>query len=60
MWKTSGSLCDNVLHLKRNLNARAVLALQVEFSRIEQDIAVLITQVRKSIATADAFIASMQ
>ena len=35
-------------------------SVQVEFSRIEQDIEVLITGTRKSIATSDAFIASMQ
>lgn len=54
------ALNDNVLYLKHNLNARAVASLQVEFSRIEQDIEVLITEMRKSIATSDAFIASMQ
>ncbi|MEP4147246.1 MAG: DUF2959 domain-containing protein [Halioglobus sp.] len=51
---------DNVLYLKHNLNAKAVASLQVEFSRIEQDIEVLIAEMRKSIATSDAFIASMK
>lgn len=51
---------DNVLYLKHNLNAKAVASLQVEFSRIEQDIEVLIVEMRKSIASSDAFIASMK
>lgn len=51
---------DNVLYLKHNLNAKAVASLQVEFSRIEQDIEVLIVETRKSIASSDAFIASMK
>ncbi|EEB79559.1 hypothetical protein GPB2148_2491 [marine gamma proteobacterium HTCC2148] len=51
---------DNVLYLKHNLNAKAVASLQVEFSRIEQDIKVLIVEMRKSIASSDAFIASMK
>ena len=51
---------DNVLYLKHNLNAKAVASLQVEFSRIEQDIEVLIVEMRKSIAFSDAFIASMK
>ena len=51
---------DNVLYLKHNLNAKAVASLQVEFSRIEQDIQVLIVEMRKSIASSDAFIASMK
>ena len=51
---------DNVLYLKHNLNAKAVASLQVEFSRIEQDIEILIAEMRNSIATSDAFIASMK
>ena len=51
---------DNVLYLKHNLNAKAVASLQVEFSRIEQDTEVLIVEMRKSIASSDAFIASMK
>ena len=51
---------DNVLYLKHKLNAKAVASLQVEFSRIEQDIEVLIVEMRKSIASSDAFIASMK
>lgn len=51
---------DNVLYLKHNLNAQAVASLQVEFGRIEGDIEALIVEMRKAIASSDAFIASMQ
>jgi len=54
------ALNDNVLYLKHNLNARAVASLQVEFGRIENDIEALIVEMRKAIASSDAFIASMQ
>ncbi len=54
------ALNDNVLYLKHNLNARAVASLQVEFRQIEQDIELLIREMRKAIATSDAFIESMQ
>ena len=39
---------------------QVVAALQVEFKQIENDIAVLIQEMRKAIATSDAFIESMQ
>lgn len=54
------ALNDNVLYLKHNLNARAVASLQVEFRQIENDIEVLIREMRKAIASSDAFIESMQ
>jgi len=54
------ALKDNVLYLKHNLNARAVASLKVEFKSIENDIDVLIQEMRKAIASSDAFIASMQ
>jgi hypothetical protein len=54
------ALNDNVLYLKHNLNAKAVAALQVEFRAIEDDIEVLIAEMRKSIASSNAFIDSMQ
>lgn len=54
------ALNDNVLYLKHNLNAQAVASLQVEFGRIENDIEALIVEMRKAIASSDAFIASMQ
>ncbi len=54
------ALNDNVLYLKHNLNAKAVASLQVEFGNIERDIELLIAEMRKAIASSDAFIASMQ
>lgn len=54
------ALKDNVLYLKHNLNARAVASLKVEFKSIEQDIDVLIREMRKAIASSDEFIASMK
>ena len=54
------ALKDNVLYLKHNLNARAVASLKVEFGRIEKDIAVLIADMRRSIASSNEFIESMQ
>lgn len=54
------ALKDNVLYLKHNLNARAVAALKVEFGRIEKDIAALVADMRRSIASSNQFIESMQ
>ena len=54
------ALKDNVLYLKHNLNARAVASLKVEFKAIEDDIEALISEMRKAIASSDAFIESMQ
>jgi HSP90 family molecular chaperone len=54
------ALNDNVLYLKHNLNARAVASLQVEFESIENDIGVLIEEMRKSIEVSDAFIENLQ
>ena len=54
------ALKDNVLYLKHNLNARAVAALKVEFGRIEKDIAALVAEMRRSIASSNQFIESMQ
>ena len=54
------ALKDNVLYLKHNLNARAVSSLKVEFTSLENDIDLLIQEMRKAIASSDAFIASMQ
>ncbi|MEM0954461.1 MAG: DUF2959 domain-containing protein [Pseudomonadota bacterium] len=54
------ALKDNVLYLKHNLNARAVAALKTEFSQIDQEIDVLIVEMRKAIASSDAFIDSLQ
>ena len=54
------ALKDNVLYLKHNLNARAVAALKVEFGRIEKDITALVAEMRRSIASSNQFIESMQ
>ena len=54
------ALKDNVLFLKHNLNARAIASLKTEFQAIEQDVELLIAEMRKAIASSDAFIDSMQ
>jgi len=54
------ALKDNVLYLKHNLNARAVSALKLEFRQIDQDIDLLVAEVRKAIASSDEFIDSLQ
>ena len=50
---------DQVLYLKHNLNAQAIGALETEVSSIETDILGLISEMDKSIAEADAFIAAL-
>ena len=47
---------DQVLYLKHNLNAQAILSLKQEFGAIKSDIAVLIKEMEKSIKEADSFI----
>ena len=54
------ALKDNVLYLKHNLNARAVASLKVELGAIENDIEVLIQEMRKSIDASNAFIDSLE
>ena len=54
------ALKDNVLFLKHNLNAQAIASLKTEFQVIEQDVEALIVEMRKAIASSDAFIDSMQ
>ena len=54
------SLNDNVLYLKHNLNAQSIASLKTEFKTIEGNIDALIVEMRKAIASSDAFIASMQ
>ncbi len=53
------ALHDNVLFLKHNLNASAIGALQGELGQIEQEVAVLIEEMKASIAVSDEFIAEM-
>lgn len=51
---------DQVLFLKHNLNARAIGSLEIERSRIEERVAVLIKEMETAINEADAFIADLQ
>lgn len=51
---------DQVLYLKHNLNAKAIASLEGELASIRADVDRLITDMEKSIAEADAFIASME
>ena len=50
---------DQVLFLKHNLNAQAVASLQDELSVVENEIAILIQEMERSIEEADAFIQQM-
>ena len=50
---------DQVLYLKHNLNFSAIAALEGEASTIESNVDVLIADMNRSIAEADAFIAAM-
>jgi SMC interacting uncharacterized protein involved in chromosome segregation len=50
---------DQVLFLKHNLNARAVSSLQNELATVENEIAVLVKEMERSINEADAFIKDM-
>lgn len=50
---------DQVLFLKHNLNARAVASLQDELTTVENEIAVLVKEMERSINEADAFIQEM-
>ena len=49
-----------MLYLKHNLNAQAIASLKLEFRQIDQDIDVLVAEVRKAIASSDEFIDSLQ
>lgn len=54
-----GAFGDQVLLLKHSLNAQAIASLQDTVVKIEADVGNLIKEMEKSIAEADAFIASM-
>jgi len=54
------SLQDNVLHLKHNLNANAVSALQGELTNIKTDVDSLIKEMNEAIKQSDAFIATIR
>jgi hypothetical protein len=51
---------DQVLYLKHNLNAQAIVSLQSELATIETDVARLIREMEASIKEADSFIRSME
>lgn len=51
---------DQVLYLKHNLNAKAIASLEGELTTIRSDVAVLIKEMEKSIAEADAFIKTLE
>lgn len=53
-------LRDQVLFLKHNLNARAILAIQSELAEIEGDVARLIREMEVSIKEADSFIGTLE
>jgi len=55
-----GAFSDHVLFLKHNLNAQAIASLQGDAGAIEDDVALLIADMEKSIAEADAFLAQME
>ncbi len=50
---------DQVLFLKHNLNAQAVASLQDELATVENEIAILIREMERSIEEADIFIKQM-
>ncbi|NOT31280.1 MAG: DUF2959 domain-containing protein [Planctomycetes bacterium] len=54
------ALRDHVTFLKHNLNARAIASLQKSLFSIESNVDALVVDMEKSIAEADAFIASMK
>ncbi len=51
---------DNVLFLKHNLNAQAIGSLRGEFASLQDDIAVLVREMNRSIAESDQFIAELR
>ena len=53
------TLRDNILYLKHNLNASAVVSLQGEFMSLEKDIAYAIKQMNAAIAESDKFLAQL-
>lgn len=54
------SLKDNTLYLKHNLNAKAIGALQGEFSSVQRDINHLIAEMNTAIAQSEQFVATLK
>ncbi len=50
------SIKDNTLHLKHNLNARAIGALQGEYQTVKRDVEALIIEMNKAIAQSQQFL----
>ncbi len=53
-------LRDNVLYLKHNLNAKAIMALNAEVIRVEEKVDNLIEELSRSIADADEYVKRME
>jgi Skp family chaperone for outer membrane proteins len=51
---------DQVLFLKHNLNARAIASLEAELASVRSNVRILISDMEKSIAEADAFIKGLE
>ena len=60
MYPVLSAFKDQVLYLKHNLNAKAIAALEGELGTIRSDVDVLIKEMDKSIAEADAFIKTLE
>lgn len=54
------ALKDNTLYLKHNLNAKAIGALEGEFSDIKSDVDVLIKEMSKAISESESFISTLK
>jgi len=53
-------LNDNVLFLKHNLNAKAIGAVEGDFSGLQRDVQSLIKEMNQAIAESNKFIAQLQ
>ena len=51
---------DQVLFLKHNLNAQAIVSLKGELKTVKSDVAALIQAMEKSINEADTFLSTME
>ncbi|WAR43434.1 DUF2959 domain-containing protein [Methylomonas rapida] len=51
---------DQVLYLKHNLNAQAIVSLKGQLSTVQSDVSALVSAMEKSINEADAFINTME
>jgi gas vesicle protein len=60
MYPVLSAFKDQVLYLKHNLNAKAIASLEGELGTIRADVDVLIREMDKSIAEADAFIKTLE